>query len=518
MNQTNHNWKTPGRAILFLTALAGLLMTGCFTIPFLGGKSGPPSDFQPRQADFDRGDIFVGFNDNGKPIVQMRLAGQEVTAEKGLVVHVRILPTENFRVVNVFRGLRSINYYPIERRFHRLELRIGRKEIKMKVVETVQVKDMKPLDAYFEHSGTYSLLPDSISSFKLKFQDVDYWQRMAADSLDNWYAEKDQQQRQIQRNEQRNTLVDAYRQRQKRDETKTYSQLDSLYVTTNNAYVYLDETADSDILFTLNAGDFIDYGVSDGFWVEIPVPDTLQKSLGELFEKRKNDALRRWKIQENAARSRRGAPIAEMTIDTTLHTTAYILDVMVQKKYSRAVAWELQSQANPVDVPLFAQVLNNREIARQARLDSIAKAREDSVKAVQARQDSILAAQRAPDSSSVAKAAAKGAQPASTPADSAAAAQAAQAAAAAGGSQGTAAAGVGPSNGTGPGSGMGPASGTGQRRWAGPGPPPWANRQGGGENAPGDSTQSAPADSGQGGHAGQQAPPDSTAGNQQKNP
>ncbi|HLA38485.1 MAG TPA: hypothetical protein VJ417_00735 [Candidatus Glassbacteria bacterium] len=515
----------------YLPALAVLLLTGCFSIPFIGGGGRLPENFEPQQTEFDRTNVFVGYNGDDQPIVQIRVVGEEVTAEKGLVVHLRIFPTENFRVVNIFRGLRSINYYPIERRFHRLELRWGRKGIKMKVVESLQVKDTKPLDAYFEHSGTYVLLPDTLSELKLKFQDVDYWRKMEADSLDRWFAEKDQLQRLIQRNEQRSSLVDTYRQRQRRDDTKTFSQLDSLYVTTNNTYVYLEKAVDSDILFTLDTGDFIDYGVSDGIWVEIPVPGSLHEALSDLLLKRKEDSLRKYNLQQSAARSRRGGgPVAEAEVDTTLHNTAYVLDVMVQKKYSQAVEWEQQNQAAPVDVPLFAQVLIDRETKRQARLDSIAKAREDSIKADQARQDSILAAEQAPkavvqppDSTAVGKAAAA--------ADSTRPAQAAVQP------------GAGPAGGKPPqaGSGAGPGGRENPRSWTGPGPPPWAGRGSseGGKNTPADSTKApsagpnqdeaqgtqappdttaaTPAGPSQNGAQGTQAPPDTTAGDQPKN-
>ena len=114
----------------------------------------------------------------------MRLVSQEITPN-GLIVNTRLFPTDNFKVRHQFRGLRSIDYYEIERRFHRLELRYGRRKTKMKVLENVRIKEPKPVDAKFEHTGIFYLLPDSINRAELKFQDVDKWKRLPEDSLES---------------------------------------------------------------------------------------------------------------------------------------------------------------------------------------------------------------------------------------------------------------------------------------------------------------------------------------------
>jgi hypothetical protein len=33
---------------------------GCFSIPFIGGSSGPPPNFEPQEAEFARNNVFVG--------------------------------------------------------------------------------------------------------------------------------------------------------------------------------------------------------------------------------------------------------------------------------------------------------------------------------------------------------------------------------------------------------------------------------------------------------------------------
>ena len=371
-------------ALLCLLALAG---TGCFSIPFIGG-GGPAKDFEPMEADFDSTNVFIGYDDDGRRIVEIRLINQEVTAEKGLVINTRLFTTDNFEVVNIFRGLRSINYYPIERRFHRLELKYGRQKIKMKVSKNLQVKGDKPVDAAFEHTGSYTLLPDTIGTLKLKFQDVDRWGKMPVDSLGEWYASKEQFFQRQERNRRRSSLVESYRRRQEDDYTKKFTQYDSLYVTTNNAYVFAEKDVLSDILYTLNAGEQLDYGVSDGTWMEVPTPDSLREQLMPLFEARQQRAMERKKTQERNARASRNAAMPLEEIDTDLKFTGYMLDVMVQKEKELALAWETNNMLQPVDVPLFAKVLTDREAAEVARQDSIAKAYEDSVKAY---ADSIAA-------------------------------------------------------------------------------------------------------------------------------
>ncbi len=371
---------------LCLLCLSMLLGTGCFSIPFIGG-GGPPDNFEPQDAEFDRGNVFVGYDGDDRPIVELRLISQAVTLEKGLVVNVRIFTTENFEVVNIFRGLRSINFYPIERRFHRLELKYGRRGVKMKVSKNLQVKGDKPVDASFEHTGTFMMLPDTISALKLKFQDVDRWSKMPADTLDEWYASKEQYFKQAERRRQRGSLVESYRRRQKEDYTKVFTQYDSLYVTTNNAYVFLEKDVNSDILYTVHAGQKMDYGVSDGVWVEIPTPDLLLDELAIFFESRQQEAIRKLDMQRKRARSSR-TTVAVEEIDTTLKSTGYMLDVMAQKKYESAIAWERENKLPPVDVPLFAQVLSDRETALIARRDSIEKAHQDSIMAI---EDSLAA-------------------------------------------------------------------------------------------------------------------------------
>ncbi len=383
---------------LCLLLLSMLLGPGCFSIPFIGG-GGPPENFEPRSAEFGRANVFVGYNGDSQPVVEIRLISQEVTVEKGLVVNVRLFTTEHFKVVNIFRGLRSINYYPIERRFHRLELKYGRRRIKMKISKNMQIKGDKPVDAMFEHTGTFTLLPDSISSLKLKFQDVDRWEKMPADTLDEWYVSKEQYFQRAERSRRRSSLVESYRRRQKEDYTKTFTQYDSLFVTTNNAYVFLEKDVTSDILYTVNAGDKLDYGVSDGIWVEVPTPEALREKLMVFFESRQQKAIRKLEMQRQIARSSRGGAQLLEEIDTTLTFNGFMLDVMAQKRKERAIAWERENMMQPVDVPLFAQVLSNRETAVIARRDSLEKARQDSVKAV---EDSLAALAAAADSGAVA--------------------------------------------------------------------------------------------------------------------
>jgi len=391
---------------VFWLVSAALIFTGCFTIPFIKKGGGEEEAFEPVSRDFDRINVFVGYDKEDRPIVELRLVSQDIT-ENGLIIHTRLFPTENFKVHNVFRGLRSINYYPIERRFHRLELRYGKKKIKTKIKENLQVRGTKPVDANFEHTGIHSLLPDTIDRLKLKFQDVDRWDRLPQDSLDNWYTVKEDLLQELDRKQRRRSLIDTYRQRQKKDETKIFTQYDTIYVTTNNTYVYLEKNVDSDILFTLNAGEKIDYGISDGVWVEIPLPDSLRGNLNEFLEARRKKALNSFETQRQAARIQRAATSQPQTeIDTTSRFTAYILDVMVQKKYSDAVDWEKERMVEPVDVPLFAQVLRDRELAKQARADSIVKARADSLAHIQYAADSLARAKELADSLNRAKEAA----------------------------------------------------------------------------------------------------------------
>jgi hypothetical protein len=384
--------------LLSLLCLSILLGTGCFSIPFIGG-GGPPKEFEPQDAMFDSTNVFVGYNGDDQPIVEIRLIDQEVTFEGGLVVNARLFTTENFEVVNIFRGLRSINYYPIERRFHRLELRHGRRKVKMKVNKNLQVKGDKPVDATFEHTGRFTMLPDTISTLKLKFQDVDRWAKMPADTLEEWYASKDQFFKQAERRRQRGSLVDSYRRRQKDDYTKTFTQYDSLYVTTNNAYIFLQKDVNSDILYTVNAGEKLDYGVSDGIWVEVPTPDSLLDKLELFFEARQQAAINKRDMQRKRARSSRTAVVVE-EVDTTYKSTGYMLDVMAQKRLEIAIAWEKENKLPPVDVPLFAQVLGDRELAVIARRDSIESARQDSIRAI---EDSLAALATAADSSAAAQ-------------------------------------------------------------------------------------------------------------------
>jgi hypothetical protein len=385
---------------MFWPLAAVLIFTGCFTIPFITRRSDEEKKLEPGKREFDRSDIFVGYNSDKKPIVELRLLSQEISG-KGLKINIRLFPTENFRVHNVFRGLRSINYYPIERRFHRLELRYGRKKIKTKIEKSIQVRGMKPIDAAFEHTGIFSFLPDTIDQVKLKFQDVDRWERLPQDSLANWYAIKENLLQELDRQQRRTNLIDSYKQRQKKDESKTFTQYDSIYVTTNNTYVYLDRNVDSEILYTMNAGDKIDYGMSDGVWVEIPLPDSLNKSLKEFIELRQSKARSLLEEQRRMARTRKGTTTSstpETVIDTTQRSTGYVLDAMVQKNYQKAVGWELENMEKPVDVPLFAKVLQDRENARLARIDSLVKAKADSIARQQAIADSSRRAGEVADS------------------------------------------------------------------------------------------------------------------------
>ncbi len=373
-----------------------LILGGCFSIPFIGKDKVDRSKIEPQERDFSRNSVFIGYDKKGASIVEMRLVSQEITPEKGLIVHTRLFPTENFRVHNIFRGLRSINYYPIERRFHRLELKIGRRNIKMKVLENLQVKDTKPVDADFEHTGIFRLLPDTINTARLKFQDVKRWGKMPEDTLDVWYAAKEDYIRQVQQAELRSSLVDGYRRRQRQDDTKLFTQYDSVFVTTNNTYIYLEKRVDSDILFTVNAGEYFPYGVSDGDWVEVPIPDNLKESLQEYLDARHEKAVKQVEQQRQQERSRRGpARGPQVEVDTTRRVTGFVLDVMVQKSYGKALDWEMQSMVEPVDVPLFAKVLRDREAARVARLDSIEQAHLDSIARMKQAADSTAAADSA---------------------------------------------------------------------------------------------------------------------------
>jgi len=452
--------KKTARAISPLVAL--LLLGGCFSIPFIGGGKVDRSKIEPQERDFSRNSVFVGYDKNDMPIVEMHMISQEITPEKGLIVHARMFPTENFKVRNIFRGLRSINYYPIERRFHRLELKTGRRNIKMKVVENLQVKDTKPVEAAFEHTGIFRLLPDTLDAAKLKFQDVKRWGRMPEDSLEAWYTEKGNFIRIVRQAEQRSSLVDSYRRRQRQDDTKLFTQYDSVFITTNNTYVYLEKKTDSEILFAVNAGDYFPYGVSDGDWVEIPIADSLQESLKEYLDERRAKALRQLEQQRRAARSGRvtaGGQQAE--VDTSSRTTGYILDVMVQKSYGNALDWEMENMIEPVDVPLFAKILRDREAKRIARLDSIE----------QAHLDSIARLQRAADSAAVAD---------SVRADSAAAAKTIPAAAAAG-PAGQAGAGAGPAAADAPAATVQDTTGSTQKSSPGVNAPPKTGQAGTGD-------------------------------------
>jgi len=356
-----------------------LVFSGCFSIPFINIGKGKKIDVKPGERQFARSNVFIGYDDDGLPIVELRLLSQEIS-NNGLVVHTRLFPTENFKVHHIFRGLRSINYYPIERRFHRLELRYGKKKLKAKVKKNLEVREQKPINADFEHTGVFSFLPDTIDMVKLKFQDVDRWGRLPPDSLDAWYARKKDYLNRLERVRRRRSLVDTYKRQQKRDYTKKFTQYDSLYVTTNNTYVYLEKDVTSDILFTLNAGDQIDYGVSDGVWMEIPLPDSLREKLSPLLEKRHQKMVRLWRAQQVQRRSRRGPVVVRtVEVDTTRRFTGYVLDVMLRENPNVALDWEKENMMEPVDVPLFAKVLRDREAARIARLDSIEKARADSI-------------------------------------------------------------------------------------------------------------------------------------------
>ncbi|MBN2290450.1 MAG: hypothetical protein JXQ83_14040 [Candidatus Glassbacteria bacterium] len=359
--------------------LAALVFCGCFSLPFIGGPGGAKIT-EPTKREFDRVNVFVGYDNDDRPIVEMRLLSQEVT-DKGLIIHTRFFPTENFEVRNQFRGLRSINYYPVERRFHRLELRYGRKKIKTKVMENIQVRGVKPFLADFEHTGVHYLLADTIDRVKFKFQDVDRWDRLPVDTLDTWYASKAQYLQEVQRQTRRQNLLETYKRRQRQDETEEFTQYDSLFITANNTYVFLDKSVDSDILFTMNAGERVDFGVSDGIWVEFTLPDSLIDNMSGFLESRRLKALEQWKLQRDRRRTRAGARQEETEVDTTARMTAYVLDVMVSRDYGKALDWEKSGLRQPVDVPLFAQVLRDRAAAEIARLDSIEQARVDSIQA-----------------------------------------------------------------------------------------------------------------------------------------
>ena len=374
------------RKIIFLIALSALLSLSCISlpsIPFIGGGGGEQVDSAAgTKKDFPRNQIYGGYDDDGNLIVEMRLVSQEITPN-GLIVNTRLFPTDNFKVRHQFRGLRSIDYYEIERRFHRLELRYGRRKTKMKVLENVRIKEPKPVDAKFEHTGIFYLLPDSINRAELKFQDVDKWKRLPEDSLDQWYADKAVYLKEVRRETRRQDLLQRYQDRLKDLDNERYASYDSLFVSTNNTYVFLNKNTESEKLYVMNAGDRIDFGVSDGIWVEFPVPDSLMDQFQHFAESRKRQALSDWKayqerLKEKNARRQAGGD-EETEIDTTLHLTAYVLDAMVNDSKKHALNWEKREKLKPVDVPLFAKVLQDRTEAEITRRDSIAKAVEDSI-------------------------------------------------------------------------------------------------------------------------------------------
>ncbi len=386
--------------------LAVLALGGCLPLPFLGGGGGKPKGpIETQERQFARNNVFVGVDGKGRPIIELRLVSQTLSAS-GLLINTRLFPTENFEVRNIFRGLRSINYYPIERRFHRLELEYGRRDLKIKVKENLQVKDDgKPVDAAFEHTGFFSLLPDTVDQVKLKFQDVERWVRMPEDTLEIWYGQKEQLLQELDRRQRRSDLVDSYRRLGGATAKKTIAQYDTLFITGNSTYVYLEKRVDSEILLTVNAGDKLDFGVSDGMWVEIPLPDSLRHELDDLLETRHQRSVEQFERQRQLARTRRGpATTPEVVIDTTRRFTGYVLDAMVQQDYGRSVRWELDQLVGPVDVPLFAKALADRQTQRQARIDSLERAHADSL----ARADSLSRAPRGPaaDSGAVDSAAA----------------------------------------------------------------------------------------------------------------
>ena len=81
-------------------------------------------------------------------------------------------------------------------------------------------------------------------------------------------------------------------------------------------------------------------------------------------ESRKRQALSDWKayqerLKEKNARRQAGGD-EETEIDTTLHLTAYVLDAMVNDSKKHALNWEKREKLKPVDVPLFAKVLQDR--------------------------------------------------------------------------------------------------------------------------------------------------------------
>ena len=97
--------------------------------------------------------------------------------------------------------------------------------------------------------------------------------------------------------------------------------------------------------------------------------------------------------QRRAARSGRAVTRGQQAeVDTSSSATGYVLDVMVQKSYGRALDWEMGNMIEPVDVPLFAKVLRDREAKRIARLDSIEQARVDSIARLQRAADSAAVA------------------------------------------------------------------------------------------------------------------------------
>ena len=372
--------------ILFLTVVSALMALSCISlpsIPFIGGGSGGAQiESAGTRRDFPRNQIYGGYDGDDSLIVELRLVSQEITPN-GLILETRLFPTENFKVRHQFRGLRSIDYYEIERRFHRLELRYGRQKAKMKVQENVRVREPKPVDAKFEHTGIFYLLPDSIKQAELKFQDVKRWKRLPEESLDQWYAEKEIYLREVRRETRRQDLLQRYQDRLKDLDNERYASYDSLFVSTNNTYVFLNKNTESEKLYVMNAGDRIDFGVSDGVWVEFPLPDSLMEQFKQFAESRKRQALDDWKafqerLKDRKIRAQAGSD-QETEIDTTLHLTAYVLDAMVTDTRDHALRWEKKEKLAPVDVPLFAKVLQDRTNAAIALRDSVAQAREDSL-------------------------------------------------------------------------------------------------------------------------------------------
>jgi hypothetical protein len=122
----------------------------------------------------------------------------------------------------------------------------------------------------------------------------------------------------------------------------------------------------------------------------------LKESLQEYLDARHEKAVKQVEQQRQMERSRRGpARGPQVEVDTTRRVTGFVLDVMVQKSYGEALDWEMQSMVEPVDVPLFAKVLRDREAARVARLDSVEQAHLDSIVRMKQAADSTAAADSA---------------------------------------------------------------------------------------------------------------------------